>query len=164
MDKAAISASHFSDGRSVNVMGQKNVEELSTALAVVEVEAACRRAEVAEERANRLQMVTAALSQARMPIEVAEAIVSQGVDALMASGGAVALLDETTETFELIHTVGYPIEVMAQWKYFAWDAPVAMAEVVRTHQPVWVESLEERDTRFPMLGYDNENFILQPFR
>jgi GAF domain-containing protein len=107
-------------------------------------------AQRASERAARLQVVTAALASATTPEEVADIVVSEGVGALEASGGGL-LVPADEEHIAVPGAVGYPQEIVEQLRSEGRDADLPAAQVLRTGEPVWLESQEERDQQFPML-------------
>lgn len=107
-------------------------------------------AELAGERVARLQIVTAALSEAVTPGQAAEVVVGQGVASLGAAAGAVV----TTHGDELaiLRAVGYSPDTLARWQRFPLSAPVPLAETVRSGSPIWLESHAELAQRFPSLA------------
>jgi GAF domain-containing protein len=116
-------------------------------------EAERRAREQAEQAAGRaavLQAVTAALSEALTPAEVAGVIVERGVIALGASAGSIGLKRDSD--FEVVRTVGYKEELFEPWRTFPLDAPLPLAEAVRTGEAVFLGSKEQRDARYPHLA------------
>lgn len=93
-------------------------------------------------QAVRLQAVTAALSEALTPVQVAEVLVEQGVSATDAAAGTLALLDDSGETVEIVRANGYPPAVLRQWQRFALSAPAPLAEAIRSGKPVLLNSAE----------------------
>lgn len=108
-------------------------------------------AERAAERSGRLHALSSALSSALTPEAVTAAVLGQGVAALRASGGAI-LLTSSTSTLTLPGAVGYGEQVIARLRAESADAELPAALALRTGQPVWLESREERDHRFPALA------------
>jgi signal transduction histidine kinase len=102
------------------------------------------------ERMARLQQVTAALSEALTPAEVADVVVRQGVEALGAVGGGVAVLSEDGSTLHLLAMTGFPRATWDTWASFPVAASVPMAEVARTGEVVDVRE-PEAGRRFPDL-------------
>jgi PAS domain S-box-containing protein len=100
------------------------------------------------DRTNRLYAVVAALSNAMTPEEVAAIAVEQGIAAVGATAGSLALLDADGKQLELVGSTGFTQSIQ-QWSRFPVDAPVPLATSVRTGQPVFLESAEERAARFP---------------
>ena len=115
-------------------------------------QAARRQAERAAARIARLQAVTAALSEARTPAQVAEVVVTEG----LASTGAVAgwLMQVAPEggALELLRAHGYGAEVVERYRRLPLDAPVLLADAVRTGEPVFLQSPDERSVRYPLLA------------
>jgi len=106
----------------------------------------------ADARTGRLQALTAALSAALTPAEVGGVVIDQGTAALGASAGLIAYLTDDGGHLEVARARGYPEEVVGAWRRISLDAPVPMAESVRTGEPVMIRSLEERVARYPALG------------
>jgi serine phosphatase RsbU (regulator of sigma subunit) len=103
----------------------------------------------ATERAARLYEVAAALSRALTPAQVASAVLDAGVPALEASAGAVLVAD--AEGLRVTGAVGYPEAVVLRFLVQAIDDPLPAATALRTGEPVWLESKDELDERFPEL-------------
>jgi serine phosphatase RsbU (regulator of sigma subunit)/anti-sigma regulatory factor (Ser/Thr protein kinase) len=112
--------------------------------------AAVSEARRASDRAARLQVVTAALGSTTTPEEVAAVVVSEGVAALEASGGSL-LVPTDDEHLGSPGAVGYGEELVQFLRSERRDAALPGAEALRTGRPVWIESRQERDERFPEL-------------
>jgi serine phosphatase RsbU (regulator of sigma subunit)/anti-sigma regulatory factor (Ser/Thr protein kinase) len=108
--------------------------------------AARQEAERAGDRLARLQHVTASLARALSREEVAEVFVREGMGALGADAGLVAIrLDGRCQT---LASAGYPPRLEEDLRRFPLEAPFPLAEVMRTGQPVWLESIDDWDARF----------------
>lgn len=105
----------------------------------------------ATNRTARLQQVTAALARARTPEDVAGVVVSEGVDALGATGGSLLLPAADGEHLSVPGAVGYGVELVDALREERLDAPLPAATALSSGEPVWLESQDERDARFPML-------------
>jgi hypothetical protein len=103
----------------------------------------------AGERMTRLQAVTAGLSSAATPAQVADVVIHQGVMALDAVAGSVALLSEDGATLEMVAAVGYPAPALEPWRRFSVDTQAPMTESVRSGAPVFLESAAAWRARFP---------------
>jgi serine phosphatase RsbU (regulator of sigma subunit)/anti-sigma regulatory factor (Ser/Thr protein kinase) len=103
------------------------------------------------DRAARLQRVSAALARARTPKDVAQVVVSEGVDALEAAGGSLLIVDDDGLHLAVPGWVGYHTELVDQLRSERLDAPLPAATALRTGHPVWLESRETRDRLFPAL-------------
>jgi len=101
------------------------------------------------DRLSRLQAVTAALSQALTPAQVAETVVEQGVAALGARAGLVALVTGDGKDLELVRTQGYPEKTLREWHRFPLEAPLPLSDVVRQEAPLFIESRTEWCARYP---------------
>ncbi|GAB4379470.1 MAG: hypothetical protein Kow00121_33700 [Elainellaceae cyanobacterium] len=109
--------------------------------------------QTAEGFANRthvLQQITAALSQALTPQQVAEVVMQQGVAALGASAGSIVLLVEPG-TLKVLQAVGYPESMVDQWASFAITDPLPLAEMARTREPLFMDIGEAFGAKYPHL-------------
>ena len=102
------------------------------------------------ERSARLYSVAAALAGAATPEEVADAVLTEGVAALGASGGGM-LVGVEADRVVLPGAVGYDEALVARLQAESRDAELPVAVALRTGQAVWLESPAERDERFPEL-------------
>jgi PAS domain S-box-containing protein len=105
----------------------------------------------AELRTRLLQEVTAALSEALTPKEVAEAVVNRGLKALGANVGYVSRLTEEGR-IELLNRDGIAPELVERFKDLPLHAKTPMSDTIRTGQPVWVETLQEYRQRYPEIA------------
>ena len=106
---------------------------------------------LAEQRVSRLYAVAAALSEAVTPEDVARVSVHQGIAAVGATAGSLALLSEDGENLDMAGSVGYPAEVISRWKRFPLNTPVPLAEAAMRGEPIFIESPEDRLARYPAL-------------
>ncbi|MBW4492914.1 MAG: PAS domain S-box protein [Oscillatoria princeps RMCB-10] len=116
-------------------------------------------AERAAHRVARLQAITSALSEALTPSQVAEVAVSQGIAALGACAGLMALLAEGDSALEVVRALGYPQEILETWRRLPVSLPVPLAETVRTGEPVFLESLEALISRVACARYPHHALI-----
>jgi PAS domain S-box-containing protein len=107
-------------------------------------------AERAADRMAHLQAVTAALSMALTRDQIAEVVLDQGVAALGAQGGAVALLTDGGAELEVVHTSGLPPSVQEPWRRIPITEQLPLAEAARTGEAIWVEPAQIPH-RFPAL-------------
>lgn len=156
----AITLITAESGRQYNPTDLSLVEDLGrrAALAVDnarlyrETQAARQIAEQAAERNAVLQTLTAAFSEALTPLQVVEVVVNQGLSALKASAGFIALLHNGDRTLELVRAVGYPQEILEQWSRFPITARLPVADAVRTQQPILIESRLDWVSQYPHLA------------
>src|SRR5690606_9317674 len=111
-----------------------------------------REANRVASRLARLHVVTAALAQAVTPTRVAEIVVEQGIIALGARAGALALLQSDGKTLEIVRSIGYEQVLMDRFRRMSIDDPLPITEAARTAQPVYVETDEDRFIRYPLLA------------
>ena len=104
------------------------------------------------DRARRLQRVTEALAEAITPQQVLDAILTEGVRAAEARAGAIGVLSENGQTIELLALRGYRAPLLERWKRFPLEEDVPMSRVVRTGEPLFIASREERNELFPHLA------------
>ena len=103
------------------------------------------------ERLERLNALTERLSGAFTANDVAAVVVEQGMRALDAATGTLALVLADGETMELAGTMNSPDDIAAAWRRFPLAAPVPLAEVVRTGQSIFITGQEVVLARYPML-------------
>lgn len=108
-------------------------------------------AELAANRTARLLAVMTAVSESLTSAQVAQVIIEQGMSALGASSGLVAVLNQDASELEIIQAIGFE-HVEEFQRSFSIHAPYPLAEAVRTGQPVWLETIENRIARYPDLA------------
>lgn len=111
---------------------------------------AAERAREAADRTAQLYRVAVALAAAATPEEVSAAVLREGVEALHASGGGVLLATDAS-VLTVPGTVGYDERTVEKLRLESPDAELPAAHALRTGEPVWLESVEDRDARFPAL-------------
>jgi PAS domain S-box-containing protein len=120
-----------------------------------------RAARLAAERAavrlERLQSITAALSNARTPTQVGEVIVDHGLETLGASAALVYHTGESGTALDLVCASGYMPESIEHVRRVAIHASHPAAHVLRTRAPVFVSSAAEMRARFPQAEIGNED-------
>ena len=114
----------------------------------------------AADRANRLQRVTERLSESITPQEVLDAILTDGLRAAEARAGAIGIVSDDGRAIELLAQRGYQGPVMKEWGRFPVSAETPMSHVVRTGQPLFIESREERNDLFPILAERGDGHAL----
>jgi PAS domain S-box-containing protein len=119
----------------------------------------------AADRANRLQRVTNRLAEALTPQEVLDAILTEGLRAAEARAGAIGIVSEDGEWIELLAQRGYKGPILEEWHRFPVSAELPMSHVVRTGEPLFLESLKARNALFPNLdgrGQDGRALAVLP--
>jgi PAS domain S-box-containing protein len=114
-------------------------------------QAARAAAEAAAERTRRLQSLTAALSQAATPAQAAHAVLRQGIAALEAAAGGLALLTTAGDELELVGIEGFSMREAAEhgWLRFRLDEPMAACDAVRGRRSVFIRSAGEWRSAYP---------------
>lgn len=102
-------------------------------------------------RLSRLYLVVAALSEVVSPEDVPRIAIEQGVAALGASAGSLALLSPDGATMDIVASIGFEPQNIDKWRQFPLDAPVALADAARLNTPVYLLTSEERFERYPAL-------------
>ncbi|WP_025414818.1 GAF domain-containing protein [Gemmatirosa kalamazoonensis] len=111
-----------------------------------------RAAAVAEAaRVRELQTLTAALTGAVRPEDVAAVALERARPAFGAAGGLFNLLSDDDREFVQLGAAGLSSEFMRPWRRYPIDRGTAGSEVVRTGAPVFVRSMDEARERFPVL-------------
>ncbi|KFE63716.1 sensor histidine kinase [Hyalangium minutum] len=105
-------------------------------------------------RLLRLQQVTAALCYAVTPEEVTAVILHQGLDALQAQAGGVALRSEDGQTVEMVNTRGYPEFSIKNFRRQPSSAQTPMCLSIVRNEPIYLETAE-MEAAFPMVAKVN---------
>ncbi|MBD2071894.1 PAS domain S-box protein [Leptolyngbya sp. FACHB-671] len=111
-----------------------------------------RATEQTANRTARLQKITAALSEALTPHQVADVVMNQGIAALGATAGSVALLVDQGLSIRVVNAIGYPSEVVQPWQSFSVTAPTPLAKTVRTGEAIFLENAEALVADYPHLA------------
>lgn len=104
------------------------------------------------ERVSRLQEITAALARAGTPAEVLDTMVGEGLAALLASAGSVALLEAHDQGLDVARARGYDRDLLEEFRHIDLGAPVPLADAARTGAPVICRDLGEVARRYPDLA------------
>ena len=115
------------------------------------------KAEETAYRIARLQKITAALTEALTPSQVAEIVVEQGAPALGAATSSVMLLSPDAQNLEISYTTS-PETVARGFRRFPITTSVPAAEAVRSGKPVWIESREKYMQQYPHLAEQIHNW------
>jgi K+-sensing histidine kinase KdpD len=136
----------------LTTLAQQCTQALERARLYDAEQAARAVAERAAARALQLQQVTAALSQALTPAQVAEVIIRQGLEAVGAYAGVLILCPPGSDHFAVLASIGYPAGVMNQWGQVPLDAPMPLAETARSGEAIWIASPKAYAQRYPALA------------
>jgi serine phosphatase RsbU (regulator of sigma subunit) len=100
-----------------------------------------REAELAADRTARLQRVTSALSAASSGEQVGAVVVDQAVAAFSAAAGALAF--RQGDEVAMRHDRGFDDAAMAPYRRFPLAASTPIGDVLRTGEPVLLETLDD---------------------
>ncbi|HUE98627.1 MAG TPA: PAS domain S-box protein [Anaerolineales bacterium] len=138
------------EGNAMRMFGvAQNITENKKAEAALQL--ARRQAEQSADRTARLQKVTAALSEALTPPQVAEVVVNQGAPAFGAVSSSVLQLSEDGQILEIMYSTS-PASIIRPYKRFPVSLRVPAADAARSGQPVWIESQQQYLERYPHLA------------
>ena len=114
------------------------------------------RLQASEERARgrteRLQRLAWALSEVTTLDEVLAAVLREVSGAFHALGTIAARITPDGHEIEILSAEGLPDAIAEAWRRFPADAPVPLAEVARTGEPLFLESRDDWYARFPELA------------
>lgn len=111
-----------------------------------------QRERLARDRAAALHAVTAELSRALTPAEVAERFLAVSLAALGGQQAALWIVEPGADAAALVHAVGFSAETIEQYRRVALaDASLPLVLAMRDGAPVFVESRAEATERFPDL-------------
>jgi signal transduction histidine kinase/PAS domain-containing protein len=91
----------------------------------------------ARDRAEALQRVTAALARARTLHDVGRVFSHELTTLVGADTAWVGVVSQAGDSVEALGWSGYPDSVVGQWRVIPLDAPLALAQAVRTARPQW---------------------------
>jgi len=112
------------------------------ALAMTEIElrVVARDATRAADRLFQLQAVTSLMAVAKTPGEVADVILSRGLQAMRADSGSVVLVDPHDKLLRIVSASGYPRQIVDGYQSFSADTNVPIARAIQTGQGVFLQS------------------------
>jgi PAS domain S-box-containing protein len=131
-----------------DVTAQERAEAERNYLLAREREARSRAEDVAR-RISQLQRVSAALSEALTPAEVAGVILTQGMEALGATAALISRTVPGRAELEIVASSGYGDEMLRDLARFPLDSRLPLAYSARTGSAVWIESPDQWDAEFP---------------
>src|SRR5579859_531363 len=114
-------------------------------------EQAARQAQQSVARAAQLETVTAGLSQAVTPANVADVILRQGAGAVGATAATLLVLSEDGAWLRRAAGVGYSDQIGRLFQQYPVSSPLPPADVLRMGEAVWLESAAAYRARYPQL-------------
>ena len=101
---------------------------------------------------ERMQAFTARLSAAITPEDVARTLVEDAHEVLGARAGWVSVLSEDGAELRLLAESGYRPEFVQKYRRIPVSSELAVAEVVRRDEPLWLESAPGAADEYPELA------------
>jgi len=96
------------------------------------------------DRIEKMQIVTAALSGARLPAQVGAVTVGQVANAVKASGAMVMLTDDEGDTLNIVDAFGYPAETIRRWRQTPLNGPdMPLCMTVAEGKALWIGSRDD---------------------
>jgi PAS domain S-box-containing protein len=122
-----------------------------------------RTARLAAERAakhvERLQSMTAALSNARTPTQVGDVIVGHGLEVVRAARALVYTASESGSSIDLVCASGYTPRSLDRLRRLSLQANLPVADAVRSRSAIFIRDAEHCRARYPELDTsDRENY------
>ena len=105
-----------------------------------------------QRQRERLQAVSAALSEAIGPGDVVEAVLGEGFAAIEADAAVIAVAPRAGDHLEVLGIRGYGAGMVARMEHIRLDAPLPLSEAIRTGRPVWIEDGGDVARRYPEEG------------
>jgi K+-sensing histidine kinase KdpD len=103
------------------------------------------------ERLSLSQSVTADLATALTQTDVARVMLEKGLAAFGAKGASMSV-PVTPDELDVVQSVGLSPEGAGTWSRVRVDSHTPRAESFRTRQPIWLESPQEIERRYPHLA------------
>jgi PAS domain S-box-containing protein len=116
-----------------------------------ETQQAKQAAERAVNRTLLLQRITAALSEALTPQQVADVVMNQGIAALGAKAGSVLLVADEGTSLKVVQAIGYQQSTIDTLEDFPLTASIPSVETVRDGEPIFIENREAWLDKYPNL-------------
>ncbi|MDI3283659.1 GAF domain-containing protein [Polyangium sp. 15x6] len=135
----------------IEMLVRLGASAIDTALVRASRERAFEAAERGLSQMKRLSEVTAALSRAVSPNEVARRVVEDGARVLGARACVIARLSPCGAELEIVHAAGFPEVIPAHTPRISMATEAPVAEAVRIKQPIWLRSRADLAARYPGL-------------
>ena len=103
----------------------------------------------ARDRAEALQRVTAALARVRTLRDVGRVFSHELTTLVGADTAWVGVATPDGSAVESLGWTGYPESTVMQWRTIPLDAPLALAQAVRTRRPQWWSTRDELVAAYP---------------
>ena len=111
-----------------------------------------QRVRDSEDRLRRLQQITAALSQAATPEDVATVVLREAADALGAAAGTVYLITDDGRGLELLGQRGYGGPLPPAFRHLPLDASIPHTDAARRRTSIFYDSFAACVHDYPALS------------
>lgn len=109
-------------------------------------EAESRRARI-QRKVSQLQLISASLATAHTPIEVAQIVVDQGLEAIDAISGFIALTQRQTDRLNILYANGFERAAVEDLKGLSLRSKSPVVDAILTRSPVF----EKNTAGIPLL-------------
>ena len=116
-------------------------------------------AEHAVDRVMRLQAITGALAEAITTDDVVHATITAGLAALEADAGSIAIADNEENVLRIVHSSGYPEEVVERFRVLPLDSDMPLVAAFRDQAVMTIASQAERAERYPSLASVQTRYV-----
>lgn len=128
-----------------------------------------KEAEINAAKVAQLQQIAALLLNKLEPYEIAKIIIDEGIKAIDAHAGSLALLQEPTRSLKVIYSRGYSKQQMQKWTDIPLETPVPLAKVVNENKPIILSSRQQLREHYPhlfgpLLNEKTEAIVAYPLR
>jgi PAS domain S-box-containing protein len=102
------------------------------------------------EKVGHFQFLINSLSNLLTPVETADLIIKQGMQAMNAQSGLIALVQNNGTMLHILHAVGFKKRELKPWNNLPLAAPIHLADAIRSGHVIFIESIEEGKIRYPL--------------
>ena len=106
----------------------------------------------ANERLSKIQAISSNLTKSLTIKDIVKVIVEQGVPAINAASGVVCLLDEDEVHLNMVHSLGYPEDIINKYERIKLTDNFPLCEAFNTKKPIVIQPEEDLQQRYPGLS------------
>jgi serine phosphatase RsbU (regulator of sigma subunit) len=138
------------------LLARRFADHAGLALEQIDRRAAQAQAARRAERTRRLQLVTAALSQAATPAAVCDACLDHAMAAVGADAGMIGSIRPATDEVELVSARGYSDESLERWQTIPLAEEMPLSRAITSNEAIW--ELPASDGRAPSTATPADEF------
>jgi GAF domain-containing protein/anti-sigma regulatory factor (Ser/Thr protein kinase) len=139
-------------------------DQAGLALGQLERRRAEERAAARARETERLQEITAALSQAATRGEVGDACVRYALRLVGADAGFIVLTGAGGSSVQMLSSTGYSEQALQAWSALGLDADVPFARAIQSGEPVWALTRDEMNVFTGTPADEDEGWVSVPLR